>query len=89
VLAPNYLLMALIRVSVTRGVTTLPLNRNLVPRFTKGRGAQENKEACIDRGDQRISDSRQGDLHSLPCSFSFRAWVIEHVVEPGHVAFIT
>jgi hypothetical protein len=66
-----------------------PLNRNLVPRFTKGGGAQENEEGCIGHGDQRISDSREGDLHSLPCSSSFQAWVTEHVAEPGHVAFIT
>jgi hypothetical protein len=34
-------------------------------------------------------DSQEDDLHGFPCSFSFRAWVIEHVVESGHVAFIT
>jgi hypothetical protein len=66
-----------------------PLNRNLILRFTKRGGVQENDEGCIGRGDQRISDSREEDLHSLPCSFSFRAWVIEHVAMSDHVKFIT
>jgi hypothetical protein len=34
-----------------------PLNRNLVLRFAKGGGAQENDEGCIGRGDQRILDN--------------------------------
>jgi hypothetical protein len=49
--------MTLIRVSEIRDVTALPLNRNLVLRFTKGGGAQENDEGCICRGDQKILDS--------------------------------
>jgi hypothetical protein len=43
--------MTLIRVFITWGVTSLPLKRNLVLRFTKGGGAQENDEGCIGRGD--------------------------------------
>jgi hypothetical protein len=54
VLAPNYLLMTLIRVSEIWDVITLPLNKNLVPRFAKVGGAQDNDEGCIGRGDQRI-----------------------------------
>jgi hypothetical protein len=66
-----------------------PLNINLALRFAKGGGAQENDEGCIGRGDQRISDSREGDLHIHPCSFSFQAWVTEHVANLSHVAFVT
>jgi hypothetical protein len=36
--------MTLIRVFEIQDVTTLPLNRNAVLRFMKGRGAQENDE---------------------------------------------
>jgi hypothetical protein len=42
---------------VIRGVTTLPLNRNLVPRFTKEGEAQKNDEGYIGHGDQGILDS--------------------------------
>jgi hypothetical protein len=34
-------------------------------------------------------DSQEEDLHGFPCSFSFRAWVIEPIAESGHVVFIT
>jgi hypothetical protein len=34
-------------------------------------------------------DSQEEDLHGLPCSISFRAWVTEPIAESGHVAFIT
>jgi hypothetical protein len=33
--------------------------------------------------------SQEVDLHGLPCSISFCAWVTEPVVESGQVAFIT
>jgi hypothetical protein len=42
------LLIALIRVSEIRDVMTLPLKKNLVPRFMKGGGAQETmKDALV------------------------------------------
>jgi hypothetical protein len=34
-------IVMIIRVAVTQGVTALPLERNLIPRFTKLGGAQE------------------------------------------------
>jgi hypothetical protein len=37
-------LMNIIREVITRGVTALPLKRNLIPRFMNGGGAQENDE---------------------------------------------
>jgi hypothetical protein len=41
--------MKVIRETITRGVTTLPLKRNLVLRFMKGGGAQETmKDALIE-----------------------------------------
>jgi hypothetical protein len=46
----------LIRVFKTRDITTLPLKRNIVPRFMKGGGAQENNEGCVGRGDQRMPE---------------------------------
>jgi hypothetical protein len=46
--------MTLIRVFVTQGVAALPLNRNLVLRFTKRGEAQESDEGCIICGDQMI-----------------------------------
>jgi hypothetical protein len=64
--------MTEIKEFVTRGVTALPPYRNLVPRFMKEGGAQENDEGCIDRGDQRILDSWEEDFHGLRCRFSFR-----------------
>jgi hypothetical protein len=33
--------MKIIKDFITRGVTTLPLQRNLILRFTEGRGGQE------------------------------------------------
>jgi hypothetical protein len=49
--------MTLIRVPGTWDITILLPYRNLVPRFMKEGGAQENDGGCIDRGDQMISDS--------------------------------
>jgi hypothetical protein len=49
--------MTLIKVPEIWDVTALRLNRNLVLRFTKGGGAQENDEGCICRGDQKILDN--------------------------------
>jgi hypothetical protein len=46
--------MTWIRVFKTRDVITLPSTRNLVLRFVKGGGAQENDEGCIGCGDKRI-----------------------------------
>jgi hypothetical protein len=40
-------LMTEIRECVTRGVTALPLKRNLVPRFMKGGGAQETMNDAL------------------------------------------
>jgi hypothetical protein len=41
-------LMTIIREFITWGVIALPLKRNLIPRFTKGGGAQKMmKEALI------------------------------------------
>jgi hypothetical protein len=54
-LALNKLLIVGIRVSITWGVTTLPLKRNLIPRFTKGGEKHKNDEGHIDRGEWRIS----------------------------------
>jgi hypothetical protein len=36
--------MKVIKDFITQSVTTLPLKRNLVPRFTKGRGSTRNDE---------------------------------------------
>jgi hypothetical protein len=90
VLASNYLLRTLIRVFVTWGITALPLNRNLIPRFIKRGGAQEtmmNDTLIVEI--REYQNSREEDLHGFPCSFSFCAWVTESVVECGHVVFIT
>jgi hypothetical protein len=38
---------------------------------------------------REYQNSREEDLCGLPCSFSFCAWVTEHLAESGHVAFIT
>jgi hypothetical protein len=48
----------------------------------KGGGAQENKEGYIDRGER--SESGQLNIErllGLPYSFSFRMWMIGHLVE--------
>jgi hypothetical protein len=37
------------------GCYSSPLKRNLVPKFTKGGGAQENDEGYVSCGDQRLS----------------------------------
>jgi hypothetical protein len=65
--------MTLIRVFETWDVTTLPLKRNLVLRFTKGREKLKKmmKDALV-REFRECQNSREEDLHSLPCSFSFR-----------------
>jgi hypothetical protein len=63
-----------------------PLKRNLVPRFTKGGGAQENDDALVVEI-REYRDSQEEDLHGLPCSISFRAWVTEPIAESSHVAF--
>jgi hypothetical protein len=34
-------------------------------------------------------DSQEDEHHGFPCSFSFCAWVTEHIAGSGHVAFIT
>jgi hypothetical protein len=34
-------------------------------------------------------DSQEEDLCTLPCNYSFRAWVTEPIAESGQVAFIT
>jgi hypothetical protein len=65
-----------------------PLNRNLISRFVKGGGAQEMMKDALVVEIRGYQYSREEDLHGFPCSFSFRAWVTEHVAEPGHVAFI-
>jgi hypothetical protein len=66
------------------------LTRNLVPRFTKGGGAQETTmNDTLIMEIREYQNSREEDLHGFPCSFSFRAWVIEPVVESSHVAFTT
>jgi hypothetical protein len=41
-------LMKVIREVIIWSVTTLPLKRNLIPRFMKGGGAQVNDEECLD-----------------------------------------
>jgi hypothetical protein len=65
--------MTLIRVSKIWDVTALPLKRNLAPRFTKGRGKHKKtmKDALVVEI-RECQNSREEDLHSLPCSFSFR-----------------
>jgi hypothetical protein len=67
-----------------------PLNKNLIPRFTKGDGAQEttmNDTLIVEI--REYQNSREEDLRGFPYSFSFRAWVTEPIAESGHVAFIT
>jgi hypothetical protein len=57
VLAPNYLLMTLIRVFIIWGVTALPPKKKYRPKIYEMEGeAQENDEGCIGRGDQRTSE---------------------------------
>jgi hypothetical protein len=66
------------------------LKEILFLRFKKGGGAQANDGGCIDRGERSVSGWLNiGKLLSLPCSFSIRAWMMEHLVESDHVAFIT
>jgi hypothetical protein len=65
------------------------LNRNIVPRFAKGGGAQETMKDTWVVEIREYQNSQEEDLHSFPCSLSFCAWVIERVAKPGHVAFIT
>jgi hypothetical protein len=61
---------------------TSPLKRNIVLRFTKGGGAQENKEEYIDRGERGESGQLNIErLLGLPCRFSFRVWMTGHLVE--------
>jgi hypothetical protein len=89
-LAPNHVLMNLIRVSEIQDVTALLLNRNLVPRFTKGGVAQEtmmNDNLTVEI--REYWNSQEEDLRGFPCSFSFRASVTEPVAESGDVVFIT
>jgi hypothetical protein len=82
--------MTLLNVFEIRDVTALPLKRNLVLRFTKGGGAQETTmNDTLIMEIREYQNSREEDLHGFPCSFSFRAWVIEPVVESSHVAFTT
>jgi hypothetical protein len=38
---------------------------------------------------REYQDSQEEDLHGLPCSFSFCAWLTEPIAESGQVAFIT
>jgi hypothetical protein len=40
--------MKVIKEVVTQGVTTLSLKRNLIPKFTKGGGAQKNDADQLD-----------------------------------------
>jgi hypothetical protein len=56
----------------------------------KGRGKHKKtmKDALVGEFIE-CRNSREEDLHSLPCSFSFRAWVTVPVIVSGHVAFIT
>jgi hypothetical protein len=67
-------LKKVIREVVIQGVTTLPLKRNLILRFTKGGRAQENNEECHDvKKENGISRQlKRGNLPSFPYNFSFQ-----------------
>jgi hypothetical protein len=65
------------------------LNRNLILRFAKGVGAQEMMKDALVVEIREYQNSREENLHGLPCSFSFHAWVTEPVAESDYVAFIT
>jgi hypothetical protein len=81
--------MKVLRKIIAQGVRTLPLTE-ISSRDLRKEG--EHKKMMNDALVVEIreyQDSREEDLHGLPCSFSFRAWVTEHVAESSHVAFIT
>jgi hypothetical protein len=66
-----------------------PLKRNLVLRLRKeGKHKNVMKDALVVEI-REYWNSREEDLHGLPCSFSFHAWVTEPVAESGYVVFIT
>jgi hypothetical protein len=50
------------------------LKRNLIPRFMKGGGAQENNEECLDvKKENGVSRQlKKGILPGFPCNFSFQ-----------------
>jgi hypothetical protein len=48
--------MKVINKAITWGVTTLPLKRNLIPKFMKGGGAQETMNDTLIAEKQRYQD---------------------------------
>jgi hypothetical protein len=57
-----------------------PLNRNLVPRFAKGGGAQETMKDALVTEIRECWNSQEDDLCDFPYSFPFRAWTTKHLV---------
>jgi hypothetical protein len=57
--------MTIIKVFVTRGVTALPLKKNLIPRFKKRGGHTRNNEGCIDFRDKWISGPLEEENFSV------------------------
>jgi hypothetical protein len=58
---------------ITRGVTVLPLKRNIVPRLTKGGEHKKMMKDALGVEIRGRRNSREEDLHGFPCSFSFCA----------------
>jgi hypothetical protein len=74
--------MTLIRVSVTQGVIAFPLKRNLIPRFTKGRGKhRKTMKVALIVEIRECRNSQEADLRGFPYSFFFCAWTIKHLIE--------
>jgi hypothetical protein len=83
-------LMTIITEFITRGVTTLPLKKNLILRFTKGGGAQETMKEELIVGKRRCRDYQKVENFSVSqTTFFFYAWAIEHFDDSSHVALIT
>jgi hypothetical protein len=57
--------MTLIRVSVTRDVTTLPLKRNLILRFTKGGEHKKTMKDALVMEIRGCWNSQKEDLHGF------------------------
>jgi hypothetical protein len=80
-------LMKVIREAITH-VTTLPLKRNLIPRFMEGKSIRNNENALIVEK-EGYQDSWKENFSVSHAAFSFCASVTEHSDDSDHVALMT
>jgi hypothetical protein len=84
------ILMKVIREAVIRGVIALPLKRNPVLRFTKGRGKHKKRwRMHWSRRNEDIGTVRKENFSVLHAAFSFCAWATKHFKDSTYVALIT